>query len=745
MSAARTFAVMAHVDAGKTTLCEQLLLASGALRRAGRVDHGDTALDVDPIERERGITVFSGQAWLAWQGRRLTLIDTPGHVDFASETARALTAADLCVLVVDGTARVDAHTAALFALAAERGLPTLLFLNKTDLPGFSLPDALRRLRERLAPQLVPVSDGAPDIDALSLLDDGSLERCLEGTPSTDDAWDTLAALFARRGAFPVLLGAALRGQGVSELLDAVARLSDSLPEPPADGAPEALVYQVRRDQSGERVCFLKVLAGTLRPRDAFDLPAGTEKIHQLRLYRGAAFTPANEARAGDVVGATGLTAPRCGDILRPDGLTPSPAPAQPVLAVRVEPPEGTPPTWLMECLRLLEDEDPALCVAWDAEHACATVRVMGPVQIEVLARLLMDRFGLDARLLPPHVLYRETIAGPAVGCGHYEPLRHYAEAHLLLSPGPRGSGVTFDSRCHVDDLPAPYQSLIRTHVLEREHRGILTGAPLSDVRVTLLSGRAHLKHTEGGDFRQAVYRAIRQALMKAGCVLLEPYYRFSLTVPAEHVGRVMTDLAAMGADCGAPETQGACARLSGRGPVAALMDYPAALRALTHGEGEISLLPDGYDPCRDPAPAVAVPPPTIPARTRTTPRAACSARTARATSSPGTRPTPSCTCPWSSPDGAAHPPGTPRFLRARPPRFPRLAHPPRIPAHPGPCVPPTPVPACLASRPPSPRPPRFSPDPLPKGGYPHAHTAPKRLALRRHGRARPPGQPAHRR
>ena len=604
MSAARTFAVMAHVDAGKTTLCEQLLLVSGALRRAGRVDHGDTALDADPIERERGITVFSGQAWLAWQGRRLTLIDTPGHVDFASETARALTAADLCVLVADGTARVDAHTASLFSLAAERGLPTLLFLNKSDLPGFSLPDALSRLRERLAPQIVPIVDGAPDIDALSLLDDGFLERCLEGTPSTDDAWDTLAALFARRGAFPVLTGAALRGQGVSELLDAVARLIAALPEPSADGAPEALIYQVRRDPSGERVCFLKVLAGTLRPRDAFDLPGGAEKIHQLRLYRGAAFTPANEARAGDVVGATGLTAPRCGDILRPDGLAPSPAAAQPVLAVRVEPPEGTPPTRLMECLRVLEDEDPALCVAWDAEHACATVRVMGPVQIEVLARLLQDRFGLDARLLPPHVLYRETIAAPAVGCGHYEPLRHYAEAHLLLSPGPRGSGVTFDSRCHVDDLPAPYQSLIRTHVMEREHRGILTGAPLSDVRVTLLSGRAHLKHTEGGDFRQAVYRAIRQALMKAGCVLLEPFYRFSLTVPAEHVGRVMTDLAAMGADCGAPESLGACARLSGRGPVAALMDYPAALRALTHGEGEISLLPDGYDPCRDPASAI---------------------------------------------------------------------------------------------------------------------------------------------
>ena len=599
MSAARTFAVMAHVDAGKTTLCEQLLLASGALRRAGRVDHGDTALDVDPIERERGITVFSGQAWLAWQGRRLTLIDTPGHVDFASETARALTAADLCVLVVDGTARVDAHTASLFALAAERDLPTLLFLNKTDLPGFSLPDALQRLRERLAPQLVSVSDGAPDIDALSLLDDGFLERCLEGPPSTDDAWDTLAALFARRGAFPVLSGAALRGQGVSELLDAVARLSGALPEPPADGAPEALVYQVRRDPSGERVCFLKVLAGTLRPRDAFDLPGGTEKIHQLRLYRGAAFTPANEARAGDVVGATGLTAPRCGDVLRPDGLTPSPAPAQPVLAVRVEPPEGTPPTRLMECLRLLEDEDPALCVAWDAEHACATVRVMGPVQIEVLARLLQDRFGLDARLLPPHVLYRETIAAPAVGCGHYEPLRHYAEAHLLLSPGPRGSGVTFDSRCHVDDLPLQFQNLVRTHVFEKEHLGVLTGSPIADIRVELLAGRAHLKHTEGGDFRQATYRAIRQGLMKAESILLEPYYAFAIDAPQACMGRVLSDIQRMSGTFDPPETDGERATVRGRVPVSEMMDYAPDLAALTKGQGHLALRFDGYEPCHN--------------------------------------------------------------------------------------------------------------------------------------------------
>ena len=318
MSAARTFAVvMAHVDAGKTTLCEQLLLASGALRRAGRVDHGDTALDVEPIERERGITVFSGQAWLAWQGRRLTLIDTPGHVDFASETARALTAADCACWWWTGPPAWTRTPRRLFALAAERGLPTLLFLNKTDLPAFPCRTRSGASGSALPRRSCPLLTGAPDLDALSLLDDGFLERCVEGTPPRDDAWDTLAALFARCGAFPVLSGAALRGQGVSELLDAVARLSDALPEPPADGAPEALVYQVRRDPSGERVCFLKVLAGTLRPRDAFDLPGGTEKIHQLRLYRGAAFTPPMRRARATWWAATGLTAPRCGDILAP--------------------------------------------------------------------------------------------------------------------------------------------------------------------------------------------------------------------------------------------------------------------------------------------------------------------------------------------------------------------------------------------------------------------------------------------
>ena len=598
VSGACTLGVLAHVDAGKTTLCEQLLYLAGAIRAPGRVDHGSAAMDSDPIERERGITVFSGQAWFEWRGRRFTLIDTPGHVDFAAEAERALLALDAAVLVSDGAAGVDAHTAGLFRMARERGVPVLLFLNKADLPGFDRGRALEQIARRLSPHAVPIWDGAPDVDALSLLDEGFMARWLDGGADEAAAWDALGALFRRGEAFPVLCGAALRGEGVEALLNALCRLS--LPAPAADGPPHALAYQVRHGANGERICFVKLLGGVLRPRDAFCFPGGVEKAHQLRLYRGAAYTPVDEARAGDTVGVTGLSTPRCGDRFTPDGLTAGGAPrTQPVLTARVEALDGTPGTRLMEILRLLEDEDPTLRVAWDAAHAAATVRVMGQVHSEVLCRLLNDRYGVRARLLPPLVLYRETIAAPVEGFGHYEPLRHYAEVRLLLSPAPRGSGVAFDSRCHVDDLPAPYQSLIRTHVLEREHRGVLTGAPLADVRVTLLCGRAHLKHTEGGDFREAVYRAVRQGLMKAQSVLLEPWYRFTLALPAACVGRAMTDIAAMGGCCDAPEELGGETRLCGRAPVRAFLDYPAQVRAYTHGAGSVLLAPDGYDPCRD--------------------------------------------------------------------------------------------------------------------------------------------------
>lgn len=592
--------ILAHVDAGKTTLSEQLLYRTGAIRSPGRVDHGDTALDTDPIERTRGITVFSGQAWFELGNRRYTLIDTPGHVDFSAEAERSLTALDMAILLIDGGAGVKAHTTNLFRLAAEYRVPTLLFINKTDLPSYDKARVLAQISTRLTNRVVSLADGAPDMEQLSMLDDAFCERYLTGEASENDAWAVLERLCRRREAFALLDGAALSGKGVDALLNAISRLCRFAP--PASDELDALIYKVHHEPNGDRVCFLRMRGGVLRPRDAIRCGDAAEKIHQLRLYRGDSFTPVDEARAGDTIGVTGLSTPRCGSRLLRGELTRIDArfQTQPVLAVRVEPPQGVSPSLLLEKLRLLEDEDPALSVSWDEAHGAALVRVMGTVQTEVLTQLMENRFGLRVHFLPPLVLYKETLAAPVVGCGHYEPLRHYAEAHLLLSPGPRGSGVTFRSRCHVDDLALSFQNLIRMHVFERTHRGVLTGSPLTDLQVTLLAGRAHLKHTEGGDFREAVCRAIRQGLMKGQSALLEPFYRFAFTVPADCLGRVMTDMAALFAVCDAPEAAGGEARVTGRGPVSTLMNYPTQLRAITHGRGEFQLQPDGYDLCHNP-------------------------------------------------------------------------------------------------------------------------------------------------
>ncbi|MBP3647912.1 MAG: TetM/TetW/TetO/TetS family tetracycline resistance ribosomal protection protein [Clostridia bacterium] len=594
----RTLGILAHVDAGKTTLSEQILYRTGAIRALGRVDHGDTALDTDLIERERGITVFSDQAWFDWNGRRFTLIDTPGHVDFAAEAERALTALDMAVLIVDGGSGVQAHTAALFELAQTYHVPTVLFVNKTDLPSYDADRLEKQLASRLNANFVEILQGAPDAEQLAVLDDAFCERYLMGETDENDAWQSLAALFAQRKAFPVLKGAALSGQGVEELLSALERLAGD--EKADDSVFDALVYKVRRETNGDRVVYLKIKSGTLRARDAFRFGDSVEKVHQIRLYRGASYTTCDEAHAGDTVGVTGLSTPRCGDRISGDTLRDSLSMRiTPVLSARVEPPQGVAPAVLLEKLRILEDEEPMLGVAWDAAHSAVTVQVMGTVQTEVLTQLMENRFGMKVRFLPPLVLYKETIASPVVGCGHYEPLRHYAETHLLLTPGKRGSGIDFDSRCHVDDLTINYQAQIRSHVFERVHKGVLTGSPLTDIHFSLLSGRAHLKHTEGGDFREATYRAIRQGLMKADCVLLEPFYRFVFTVPADCLGRAMTDITSMFGTYDAPEHLGDEVRISGRGPVRTFMDYPTALRAYTHGKGGVQLQPDGYDLCHN--------------------------------------------------------------------------------------------------------------------------------------------------
>ena len=504
----------------------------------------------------------------------------------------------MAVLIVDGGSGVQAHTAALFELAQTYHVPTVLFVNKTDLPSYDADRLEKQMASRLSANFVEILQGAPDAEQLAVLDDAFCERYLMGETDENDAWQSLAALFAQRKAFPVLKGAALSGQGVEELLSALERLAGD--EKADDSAFDALVYKVRREMNGERVVYLKIKSGTLRARDAFRFGDAVEKVHQIRLYRGASYTTCDEAHAGDAVGVTGLATPRCGDRISGDTLGDSLSMrVTPVLSARVEPPQGVAPAVLLEKLRILEDEEPMLGVAWDAAHSAVTVQVMGTVQTEVLTQLMENRFGMKVRFLPPLVLYKETIASPVVGCGHYEPLRHYAETHLLLTPGKRGSGIDFDSRCHVDDLTINYQAQIRSHVFERVHKGVLTGSPLTDIHFSLLSGRAHLKHTEGGDFREATYRAIRQGLMKADCVLLEPFYRFVFTVPADCLGRAMTDITSMFGNYDAPEHLGDEVRISGRGPVRTFMDYPTALRAYTHGKGGVQLQPDGYDLCHN--------------------------------------------------------------------------------------------------------------------------------------------------
>ena len=607
MATPRTFGILAHVDAGKTTLSEQLLYRTGALRTAGRVDHGNTAMDTDAIERSRGITVFSNQAWLEHGQRRYTLIDTPGHIDFAAEAERVLAALDMAVLVIDGSSELDAHTEALYRLLRQDyRLPVIIFLNKTDLLGFDKDRILKQIRRRLTENIICIENGQPDPEQLAVLDDAFCESYLSGEAGEADARASLRRLTGT--AVPVLMGAALSGTGIDELLDLLAETALGLDEAgqtfEADKPFRARVYQVRHDQSGERVAYLRILSGRLCPRDAFRFNDAVEKVHQIRCYRGVSFTVQDVALPGDAVGVTGLSVPRCGDVICGDTLEPEASARvsrfQPVLSVQVQPPAGVSPSLLLEKLRILEDEDPALNVQWDAAHGVSLVQVMGEVQMEVLTQLLADRYGMAVTLLPPQVLYKETVSAPVVGCGHYEPLRHYAEAHLRLSPGKRGEGITFESRCHVDDLHISYQSLIRSHVFERVHPGVLTGSPLTDIHVELLSGRAHLKHTEGGDFRESTYRAIRQGLMKAQCVLLEPFYRFDLILPADCLGRAMTDIIARHGSHQAPDMDSETVRLTGRGPVSAFLDYATQVRAYSHGKGSILFQPDGYDVCHNP-------------------------------------------------------------------------------------------------------------------------------------------------
>ena len=594
--------VLAHVDAGKTTLCEAMLYRSGLLRAPGRVDHGDSALDSHALERSRGITIFSAQAVIPWRGRRITLLDTPGHVDFSAEMERTLGVLDCAVLVVSGSDGVQAHTETLWRLLRRYGIPTFLFVTKMDLPVADKNALLRDLQAHLDEHIFDFT-ARPDDEELAMCSEAALERYMDrGCLSDADVTELIAA----RCLFPCFFGSGLRIEGVEEFLDALTRFAP-VPDFPAD-ALGARVFKIGSDAPGARLTFLRVTGGEMRVRQALRLTnrkgeAVEEKITGIRIYTGAKYESVERAPAGCVCALTGLTASFAGQGL---GFEPDmPAPVlTPALTYRLVLPDGADAMAVFPLLKRLEEEDPLLRFGWDARRQEIQLQLMGPVQIEVLESLIAGRFGLDVRVADGHIRYQETIAAPVEGAGHFEPLRHYAEVHLLLEPLEPGRGVELESDCSTDLLDLNWQRLILTHLAEKQHLGVLTGAPLTDVRITLLAGRAHLKHTEGGDFRQATYRAVRQGLMKAQSILLEPWYSFRLEVPAAQTGRAISDLRSMHGDFTVENTE-ASAVIEGKAPVICLRDYSIEVAAYTGGRGSLSCVMAGYLPCHNAAAVIA--------------------------------------------------------------------------------------------------------------------------------------------
>ena len=595
-------AVLAHVDAGKTTLCEAVLYRAGELKTPGRVDHGDTALDTHALERKRGITIFSAQAGFRWGDAGVTLLDTPGHVDFSGEMERTLSVADLAILVISGADGVQAHTETLWRLLRRYRVPAFLFVTKMDLEAADRDTVLAALQGELDEHIFDFSAGRPADEELAMCDEGLLDRYLAAGAVTDgDA----AALIAQRKLFPCWFGSGLRGEGVAEFLDGLDRYTLKKQYPAAFGAR---VFKISRDAKGERLTHIRLTGGALRIREplyycASDGEAMEEKLTGIRVCTGAKWGAADFLSAGETGVLTGLTKTYAGQGLGTEADAPSPALA-PALTYRLMLPENVDPAAALPKLRLLEEEEPLLHFAWNPRLRQIETQLMGRVQIEVLSSLIAERFGWETKVDAGRVSYRETIAAPVEGAGHYEPLRHYAEVHLLLEPLERGRGIELRADCPPDSLDVNWQRLVLTHLAEKAHPGVLTGAPVTDLRITLTAGRAHLKHTEGGDFRQATYRAVRQGLMKARSILLEPYYTFRLEVPLPQTGRAIGDIRAMHGTFSA-ETREDSTVLTGSAPVSAMRDYAAEVAAYTGGRGKFSCAVTGYQPCHNTAEVVA--------------------------------------------------------------------------------------------------------------------------------------------
>ena len=589
--------ILAHVDSGKTTLSEAMLYRAGVTRRLGRVDHKDAFLDTDALEKARGITIFSKQALLTAGDTDITLLDTPGHVDFSTETERTLQVLDYAVLVVSGTDGVQSHTETLWRLLRRYHVPTFVFVNKMDLPGMERQELLAQLNRRLGEGFVDFGATQADRDeALALCDENLMDRMLDAGQLQDA--DLIPAI-ARRHVFPCWFGAALKLEGVDALLDGLDRYTRPAPALEAFGAK---VFKVSQDEQGARLTWLRVTGGELKVKAQLtgeaDGEPWAEKANQLRLYSGAKYTLAEAIGPGQVCAVTGLTKARPGEGLGAERDSDLPV-LEPVLSYQVLLPEGADVHAALGKLHRLEEEEPQLHVVWNETLGEIHVQLMGEIQLEVLRSLLAERFGLEVEFGPGGILYKETITEPMEGVGHYEPLRHYAEVHLKLEPLPRGSGMQFAADCREEVLDKNWQRLVLTHLEEKQHLGVLTGSPLTDVKITLIAGRAHLKHTEGGDFRQATYRAVRQGLMLAKSQLLEPRYAFRLEVPAENIGRAMSDIQRMEGTFDPPESGEETAVLTGFAPVSTMRSYPMEVVSYTRGRGHLSLTLDGYRPCHN--------------------------------------------------------------------------------------------------------------------------------------------------
>lgn len=608
----KTIGILAHVDAGKTTFSEQLLYRTHSIRTLGRVDHQNAFLDTHQIERQRGITIFSDQAYFDYGDSRYFLIDTPGHVDFSAEMERAIRVMDYAILLISAAEGVQGHTLTVFRLLQQYQVPTIFFLNKTDRTGVHLPNLYEQIRSRLTPNLISLTgcfsrQHMDDtlIEQIAESDDRLLEDYLQDRYDYSVWLKHLVSDIRRQQIYPCFSGSALLGEGIDEFLEGLDLLTctDYDSSQPFCASVYKIRHEVNNHLSGGRLAFLKITSGRLRVKEMVSLQQDGEiyqqKINDIRQYQGVKYQQLSSASAGELCAVSGLTAVKPGDYIGAH-FAHFELQTTPTLSTKVQFDPSLSAKTVLGYFRLLEDEDPTLQVTWNEPLQEIQLQIMGMIQLEILKEIVSQRFGIQVEFADCDILYRETIQSPVVGCGHFEPLRHYAEVHLLLEPAPRGSGIQFDSRCPTDILESSFQNLVRAHIFDREQKGVLLGAPLTDLKISLLTGRAHNKHTEGGDFREATYRAIRQGLEEAQNIILEPFYSFEIEVETEQIGRVISDIQKMYGSFETPLTRQNRTSVVGRGPVASFLNYAAELTSFTHGTGSISTRFDGYEPCHNP-------------------------------------------------------------------------------------------------------------------------------------------------